>query len=86
MGKSIKAFVIAFILMLTIASLLIEFPAAAQTQYTNMREGGSIPLPSGVTPDHRVRTVACLSFRPNPVGVGQPVLINAWLMPPPHVS
>jgi hypothetical protein len=58
----------------------------AQQQYLNMQEGGSIPLPPGVTPDYTVRTEARLSFRPNPVGIGQPVLVNAWLAPPPHVS
>ena len=68
------------------AGLYAVSPSLAQVQYTNLREGGSIPLPSGVVPDYRVKTNAHLSFRPNPVGVGQKVLINVWLVPPPHVS
>lgn len=51
-----------------------------------MQEGGSIPLPSGVTPDLTVHTTAYLSFRPNPVGVGQTILVNMWETPPLHVS
>jgi hypothetical protein len=39
------------------------------------------PLPSGVTPDYTVETVAYLSFRPNPIGVGQSLLVNIWSSP-----
>ncbi len=53
---------------------------------TNTQNGGSIPLPSGVTPDVSVDTTAYLSFRPNPVGKGQPVLVNIWLTPALHVA
>jgi hypothetical protein len=27
-----------------------------------------------------------MSFRPNPIGIGQPLLVNIWLQPPIHVS
>jgi hypothetical protein len=47
---------------------------------------GSIPLPPGVTPDFEVDTKASLSFRPNPVGVGQTVLVNVWINPALHAS
>jgi len=59
---------------------------AQQTQYTNMQEGGSVELPIGVTADYRLETSAHLAFRPNPVGVGQSVLINTWLTPGLHES
>jgi hypothetical protein len=75
----------ALILVLTITLSATYTPVQCQ-QYTNMQEGGSFPLPPGVTPDYSVETSARLSFRPNPVGVGQPVLINAWIVPPVHVS
>ena len=52
----------------------------------NLQEGGSIPLPAGVTPDLTLNTNPALSFRPNPVGVGQTILVNMWLHPPVHVS
>ena len=60
-----------------------SMPVTAQT---NLRDGGSIPLPSGVTPDITLDTIAHLSFRPNPIGVGQTILVNLWLEPPTHVS
>jgi hypothetical protein len=49
-------------------------------------DGGSITLPDGVTPDTTVDTTAYLSFRPNPVGLGQTFLVNVWLTPATHVS
>ena len=53
---------------------------------TNLRDGGSTPLPSGVTPDVTLDTISHMSFRPNPIGVGQSLLVNLWLQPPSHVS
>ena len=51
-----------------------------------MQEGGSLPLPAGVTPDLTAETAAYLSFRPNPVGVNQVILVNMWVTPALHVS
>jgi hypothetical protein len=39
------------------------------------------PLPPGVTPDYSLDTFAYLSFRPNPIGVGQSLLVNIWSQP-----
>ncbi len=52
---------------------------AAQQQTT-----GS--LPSGVNPNATVSTKAFLSFRPNPVGVGQTILVNLWTTPAPGAN
>jgi hypothetical protein len=74
---------------LLIASIvLIAMPTKAQTTYTNKQEGGSTPGPlqAGVTPDLRVKTTAFLSFRPNPVGLGQTFIVNMWLNPATHAS
>ena len=68
-----------------ITNLVIAQTVIAQN-YENMQEGGSIPLPSGVTPDHTIDTAAYLSFRPNPVGLGQIFLVNMWITPSTHVS
>ena len=76
----------AFILVAVLALSSMPVSVQGQQQYMNMQEGGSLPLPSGVTPDYSVETSARLSFRPNPVGVGQQVLINALIVPPVHVS
>ncbi len=39
------------------------------------------PLPAGVTPQYTIETRAYLSFRPNPIGVGQNLLVNIWTSP-----
>ena len=38
-------------------------------------------LPAGVTPAYTFQTKAYLSFRPNPIGVGQSLLVNVWTTP-----
>jgi hypothetical protein len=43
---------------------------------------GGIPLPSGVTPGYSVVTKAFMSFRPNPIGLGESLLVNMWITPP----
>jgi hypothetical protein len=78
---------ITFTLLLATTFLLTSIPATiAQQTYTNMQEGGSMPLPAGVTPDLTLETSPRLSFRPNPVGFGQKILVNAWIQPPVHDS
>ena len=42
--------------------------------------------PAGVTPNLTVTVTPYLSFRPNPIGVGQPLLINIWTTPPPAAN
>jgi len=74
------------IVLLIASAFVVMINAPVQAQYTNLQEGGSIPLPAGVTPDFEVDTHAYLSFRPNPVGVDQEILVNMWLEPPIHVS
>jgi hypothetical protein len=82
---------ISLILMMAIASLMAS-PVQAQTTLasgvipTNVQSGGSIALPSGVTPDLQVDSTVYLSFSPNPIGIGQPLLVNIWMQPPVHVS
>ena len=39
------------------------------------------PLPAGVTPQYTINTTAYLSFTPNPIGVGQLLLVNMWTTP-----
>jgi outer membrane protein assembly factor BamB len=88
---TIITFAIAFILL---SSALL---ASGQPQYlgpqgygyytgTNIQDNGSTQLPSGVTPDMTVTTTPYLSFRPNPVGENQTILVNLWLDPGPSVT
>jgi hypothetical protein len=73
------------LLLVSAFLLLLNVPVQAQ-EYTNMQEGGSIPLPAGVTPDETYETIAHMNFRPNPIGVNQPLLVNIWMQPPVHIS
>jgi len=73
------------LILLIASSMLATMPVKAQT-YTNMQANGSIPLPTGVTPNYTFETDAHLSVNPNPVGVGQTVTVLMWLAPPLHVS
>ena len=43
-----------------------------------------IPVQAQTVPEYD--TVAYLGFRPNPVGVGQTVLVNMWVKPATHVG
>jgi hypothetical protein len=38
-------------------------------------------LPAGAVPDYTFDSIAYLSFRPNPIGVGQSLLVNMWTSP-----
>jgi hypothetical protein len=77
--------IIAIIIMLT-SMFLLPNTTIAQTTYTNLQDGGSIPLPAGVTANHVEDTRAFLSFSPTTLGVGQTLLVNVWLNPALHVS
>ena len=76
----------AIVLVLLMASVPMIVYTQAQAKYTNMRDGGSIQLPSGVTADQTFNTIAHLSYRPTLVGIGQPILVNLWMQPPIHVT
>jgi hypothetical protein len=80
--NTVKTATIATVLLLT-SVMMVNLPVDAQLQW---QEGGSQPLPSGVTPDVTVKTKAYLSFRPNPVGLNQIFLVNMWITPALHVS
>jgi hypothetical protein len=71
---------IAIVLLMTSVApiaLLVQ-PAEAQLASQQPVSG---PLPSGVTVDATVETRAFLSFRPNPIGLGQSLLVNLWINP-----
>jgi hypothetical protein len=88
-SKAIAAIILILAMMF---SAFLVLPVDAQTvlpsnvKPTNVKDGGSIPLPAGVTPDISVDCTVYLSFSPNPIGVNQPLLVNLWMQPPTHVS
>ena len=80
---SIAATVITLVLLIACAMPLLATPVQAQIAAQQPVAG---PLPSGANPDFTVTTEPQLSIRPNPVGVGQSILINIWLHPPINVQ
>jgi hypothetical protein len=80
-----------FSLIILVFAMLLSMAAvpptlAQQTSAENPRLQGSVALPSGVTANITVDTLGFLSLRPNPVGVGQPILVNIWFNPPTHYN
>jgi hypothetical protein len=69
------------ILALLLASTFFVILPLQQVKAQKIVTGDSESLPSNVTPDHTIATKAYLSFRPNPVGINQVVLVNMWVNP-----
>ena len=79
-----KAIVIVLALLMASTSLMAlqvnaQTTVPANVTPTNLQSNISIPLPAGVTPDVSVNTNPGLSFRPNPVGLGQSIVVNVWI-------
>jgi hypothetical protein len=77
-------------LMIASAASMTNIPAQAQDgAHIGTPIGGangSVKLPDGVTPDVTIVSDVYLSVRPNPVGVGQTILVNVWLDPGPSYA
>ena len=84
-----------FFTFLSVSMLLLSFPFVVTTNAesaqssvimggmpTETGSGTSGSLPSNATPDVTVDTRAFLSVSPNPIGVGQTLLVNMWTNPP----
>jgi hypothetical protein len=75
------------VIVLLMASVALSaMPVQAATTVGSMPTGTgsgvSGALPSGVTPSITVDTSAWLSFSPNPIGLGQTLLVNMWTTSP----
>jgi PQQ-like domain len=69
-------------LVVIIASVaILQTPIPSAEAQLAAQQPVSGPLPSGVTVDATVETRAFLSFRPNPIGLGQSLLVNMWINP-----
>jgi hypothetical protein len=68
------------ILFLLSSIAIIAMPVKAQQNQDPNTAGG--PLPSGVTPAYTYQDTVYLSFSPNPIGVGQTLLVNVFIIPP----
>ena len=85
--RIILSIAIATILLMASVALLAT-PTQAQDDISHggmpIGDGSAISgaLPAGATPSITVDTAAWLSFRPNPVGIGQTILVNMWTTSP----
>lgn len=67
------------ILLAIIAMPIISLQTNTSTGAQLAQTQPTVNIPQGVTPNMTYNTIAHLSFRPNPVGIGQPLLINMWM-------
>ena len=74
------------ILLLMASAALLAMPVQPVQAQPSATQPVSGPLPAGVTPNVTITTQARLSFRPNPIGVGQTFLVNIWTNPGTHVE
>ncbi len=80
----LAALILTILLMISVSTLMINPPVNAQE--LERQPSGSQTLPSGVTPDLSIDTMAFLSFRPTSMGVNQIFLVNMWISPALHAS
>ena len=71
------------ILLTTSIALMATTIQSAQGQLA-AQQPTSGPAPSGVTINATVNSAAYLSVRPNPIGLGQTLLVNMWITPAPE--
>ncbi|MEM2098658.1 MAG: PQQ-binding-like beta-propeller repeat protein [Candidatus Bathyarchaeia archaeon] len=83
--KTLFAVAIALTLLLPTSLLIVtQVQAQAQGGTAGTVTGG--PLPAGVTPAVTVEDKIFMSFSPNPIGVGQTLLVNLWSIPAPGAN
>ncbi len=80
MSKIAKATLLTLTIAIAFVALLQTPIQTAQAQLSPTQPVSG-PLPAGVTPSLTLNPKAYLSFRPNPVGLGQTVLVNMWTTP-----
>ena len=81
--KKTKTTTIISLLLLMAFIMLSAMPVQALAPTTNYTGG---PLPAGVTPDLTIDTIPYLSISPNPIGLGQSLLVNIWVQPATQVN
>ena len=89
-NKAKAAVIFALVLLMASVTLMAmqaqAFPPMGTytpDQLTNVQDSGGMRLPSGVTADYVFSPIPYVSFRPNPVGVDQTILVNMWVDPGP---
>ncbi|MEM2098472.1 MAG: PQQ-binding-like beta-propeller repeat protein [Candidatus Bathyarchaeia archaeon] len=89
MNKKTNITAIISVVLLAISIIMNTMPAQAQSSvYVGSPELPAWPTtpPAGVTPSVTIETTAFMSIRPDPVGIGQTILVNLWLEPATHYA
>jgi outer membrane protein assembly factor BamB len=68
-------------IVLLVASVMLMAMPVQPVDAQLATQQQTINIPAGVTPAFTCNTRAYLSFTPNPIGVGQPLLVNVWIDP-----
>jgi hypothetical protein len=76
-----KKLVTTLLVAILITSVFMIMVTQLNAQDVEVETPISGPLPAGETPTVTISPTAHLSFRPNPVGVGQTFLVNIWTTP-----
>jgi PQQ-like domain len=80
-----KATTIALIVLM--ASIALAANVANMTvEAQTLSQPVAGPLPAGATPSITITPTAYLAVNPNPIGVGQQLLVNVWNQPPINVA
>ncbi len=75
-----KSKLAALALVLLVASVMLTLYTPVKAQVDQPTSG---TLPAGASVNWTFTTYPRLSFTPNPIGVGQTLLVNLWVTPPP---
>jgi outer membrane protein assembly factor BamB len=75
-NKQTRISTILFLTIMIASTILVANQPVNAARLSTQPTTGQVP--AGVTPNATANVRAFLSFRPNPVGVGQPILINMW--------
>jgi hypothetical protein len=73
-------------IMVILLIALIPLSINTQPAKADINQPSPGPMPSGANPNVTIATIPFLSVTPNPVGVGQTILVNVWLHPPINVN
>ncbi len=77
--KAKAASIIAIILLMSSVMLIAVPVQPVEGQLSTVQQ--SLTVPTGEVPYVTTDTKAVISFRPNPIGLGQALLINVWINP-----
>ncbi len=82
--KAAKTTAIAVIILMASLAMMTNVTVKVQAQALSQPVAG--PLPAGASPSITITPTAYLAVNPNPIGVGQQLLVNVWNQPPINVA